>query len=359
MKRLALALAVLFASSPALADERQSLINGAQADGKAGRWEAATGKLRAALEIKPSADVLMLLGHAETHLGRLVSAKKHFEKALEDKSQEKAAAEALKGLEPRIPHVILKLPESGVSHIVIDGQQVATVRDHELDPGEHTLVVHGTGSEKFQRTVQLTEGEKEEIDVELGGGSGRHAEYHAGDSTSSRGLTFAVFGGAGIRQFLSDGTPDEARQGRYDRLSSSDRLVLALGLELGIPVSPKASIVLKGLASGWPSSVVGYALAAGPGLTYRLGEHFMAGGAVVFSHAAATGKTQAFDLNPREVEVKFQSTGVGGMLSIEWLVSRDQKAEWSVGLHPTLGFALNDPGQHILVVPLLVGRRWM
>jgi hypothetical protein len=154
-------------------EERKALFRDGSAAADAGQWAAAAEKFRRVVEIRSAPKALIALAIAEEHLGRLADAKHHYEKASTDAhtsqlaEDEATATQALAALAPRLPVVAVHVPNPDhVQGVTLDGKTIpARDADYSVDPGQHTIVGHGDSD--FRRVVDLKEGERAEVLVDI------------------------------------------------------------------------------------------------------------------------------------------------------------------------------------------------
>lgn len=140
------------------------------------RWPDALKQFEKAHSLSPRPVVLINLAGAQARTGRLTDAATNYRLIIEDQSQEtasfrKAAAEILPALEARIPRVRLRPTGLTAQDVIqIDGNAVdsaALATGHQLDPGEHTLVVLHDGNERARVLFTLVERELRYITLPL------------------------------------------------------------------------------------------------------------------------------------------------------------------------------------------------
>jgi hypothetical protein len=155
--------------------ERASLYEEGLALAETGRWEEALRKFQAVVAIRSAPRALLALATAEEKSGRLVSAKRTYVKSRADaqaageKDVVQKATAAQEALEPRLPHVLIRLPAGtvGVEMTLDDAPQPATPEAVEVDPGEHRIVVRAPGMQPVEERFRLAERELKELVVKL------------------------------------------------------------------------------------------------------------------------------------------------------------------------------------------------
>lgn len=181
-RRSAMLLATaLLSTAPALAQTPDQLAH-ARTDFReglaletAGDWAGALAKFRAVANVKMTPQVRFNIAVCEEHLGKLVAALGDFQlaqdEALDQKAQDLAAKadEHAKAVAARIPKLtIARGSGAEAASIALDGVTLgATVLGTEmkLDPGPHTVAASVGGEQKFSKTVQLAEGESQQVEV--------------------------------------------------------------------------------------------------------------------------------------------------------------------------------------------------
>jgi hypothetical protein len=246
----ALVLAAATAAAPQLAAQSREDRRAAELM-EQGDWVRAVETLRPLVDQKPTATRLFNLAQAERNLGRLVEAKSHFTSALAAAKREglddvaSAARDAARGLEKRIAHIEVVLPENIAGIVVrLEGRQVELGADRslEVDPGARRLHVSAPGHEAFERELSVREGQRQRIDVVLEP-SGHAPPSPGAPLAPSRGEPSAlppvpvlVLGGVGLAalaggvafHFVSDSKYDDAASACRD---DGDRYVCPEGLE--------------------------------------------------------------------------------------------------------------------------------
>lgn len=176
----------------------------------AGKYEEALDYFRRANERVHAPTFLLKMAQAKVKLGKLIEGRDIFQQIADEHLAPQApesfvnarntARRELEDLKPRIPTlqiVVTGAPLSEVN-VTIDGTSLQSI-DQPIaqDPGDHTVVVTGSGGASVTRSVTLREGSAERLEVSL-------AQKPAGDEDAgSRGslapaaVAFTV-GGLGI-----------------------------------------------------------------------------------------------------------------------------------------------------------------
>ncbi|MGZ3424534.1 MAG: PEGA domain-containing protein [Polyangiales bacterium] len=199
--RVPVLLTVLCVSLPGLADETVPIDNAALATdlfeagvkkmedghceetpiGDRAACTAARENFRRAYELYPAGlGALRNLAFVEKGLGLLASSARHFRELarkapLDPKPARRLwadfAKKELEGLEPRVPHLTVKLQDPPAGAVVlIDGADLpkaAWNMSLDLDPGSHEIRADASGRKPFLATITLAEGETKSILVVL------------------------------------------------------------------------------------------------------------------------------------------------------------------------------------------------
>lgn len=192
--------------SPEMEQRRTQLFKEGRAAAAAGKWSEAAEKFRAVVEIRTAPKALIALALAEQHEGHFVEAKRLCEKAridahaAQNKDDEDAAAQALRGLEGHVPSIALRIPEDvrGVS-VTIDGRP-ADLKGGEVDvdPGERSVVVSAPGRVDFQAKVVAEEGKRSELEVMLPLQSSRKPGAQSAGHVATPPAGVFILGGVGV-----------------------------------------------------------------------------------------------------------------------------------------------------------------
>jgi tetratricopeptide (TPR) repeat protein len=161
------AAAALFQSGRALLDD--------------GKWEEGCAKFEASMILYPAASTLLNIARCYEHKGKIALAWSAYQRALvlnretqgeeRKKALEEIAKKGLAGVEPRLPRI--KLALRGVPaglRVTHNGQDVPTAMLSTVipvDPGPQSISAEAPGYKPFQRTVDVDEGELEEVPIKL------------------------------------------------------------------------------------------------------------------------------------------------------------------------------------------------
>jgi len=142
---------------------------------QAGRWPEAAEKFRAVVAIRSAPRALFTLAEAEEKSGRFAAAKKAYVRALAEARAagaadvERAAADALRTIEPRVPRLIVQLPHDVAGAEVSVDAQAVDVNEWgiEVEPGTHRVTARAPGRKAFATTVTVAAGARETLPVSL------------------------------------------------------------------------------------------------------------------------------------------------------------------------------------------------
>lgn len=165
-----------------------------------GRWREASERLRRAIGIKDTPGLRYHLGHCQAQLGRLVEALVEYDRADELIRSGVHAPDVERLLDPardelreRVPLLTIELPPT-VEHALleVDATEVSSFlvgQPMPVNPGSHRVTVLAPGHHRFERKVELAEGQKLVLRVELEAASqagGAPVVEPAAPSTSRR-----------------------------------------------------------------------------------------------------------------------------------------------------------------------------
>lgn len=183
-----LGLVTLLAGGPAAAqtDTERAGARAAASEGlkafKAGDYSKAVDLFTRAESLVHAPPHLLYIARGQEKLGKLVKAREAYMKITREKldanapdafkdAVEKAKAE-LAALEPRVPALTINVSGEGAGDAVVtmDGNPVPKALvgvPYPVDPGEHQLQATGKGVQSAVATVNLSEGAKESVALEL------------------------------------------------------------------------------------------------------------------------------------------------------------------------------------------------
>ena len=174
------ALAIALASSPAAAQPRDraaadALFQAARAEFDRGEFASACEKFAESNRLDPAPGTLLNLSLCFEKIGKVASAWEGFRQVSEQLRDERLefATKRSTALEDRLPWLTLRLPPNAPegTRIFRDGIELRTAGlgvALPVDPGSHTLAIEAPGHLKASMNVQLEEGQRKEIVVELG-----------------------------------------------------------------------------------------------------------------------------------------------------------------------------------------------
>jgi hypothetical protein len=156
-----------------LATARERFKEGVALEAK-GDWAAARALFEQVAKTRTSPQVLFHLALCDENIGKLIAARRGYERALEAAKEAGDAAKGvtetataqLEGLRARIP--ILKVVVDGGlragDEITVDGVPVdLSAGDVPLDPGQHQVALVRGGTEVAGKSVQASEGERTSV----------------------------------------------------------------------------------------------------------------------------------------------------------------------------------------------------
>ncbi|UQA62063.1 PEGA domain-containing protein [Polyangium aurulentum] len=199
-RALALALAALLLSpSASAADQNPSVPDPAAAalfqSGRdlldRGKWEEACSKFEASMILYPATSTLLNIARCYERKGKIALAWSAYQRALvlnretqgeeRKRALEEVAKKGLAAVEPRLPRIKLALRGTPAGlRVTHNGQDVPAAMLSTVipvDPGPQSITAEAPGYMPFQRTVDVDEGELEEVPIVLergdeGGGAG-------------------------------------------------------------------------------------------------------------------------------------------------------------------------------------------
>lgn len=185
MKRfttLFVAVSIALSSAHAAADltpqeekRRTQLFKEGRASADAEQWKEAEEKFRAVVELRSAPKTLVALAFVISKQGRLLEAKHVYEQARDDakaaklKADVEIAEQSLRELLLRIPAIEIKVATKvdGLS-VLLDGKTPELQFDAvDVEPGEHTVSAEAPGYLPFEEKVNLAEGERKQVKIEL------------------------------------------------------------------------------------------------------------------------------------------------------------------------------------------------
>jgi hypothetical protein len=143
----------------------------------AGKYDTGCPALAESYRLEPKAGALFTLAECENKAGKLASARAHYDDYLRlfagmskseqaaQRGRDQAARDQRAGLEGRVPHLTLELPDDAPPETVVrfDGtrfERPALGLPLPVDPGSHVIEVEVPGRPAKTLSVELGEGEK-------------------------------------------------------------------------------------------------------------------------------------------------------------------------------------------------------
>lgn len=209
-----LALSLVSLSGSALADPTQKewaewkkLVETAKKAMRDGRPADAVTSLQRADSIHKSPSLDVDLAGALAAAGKLVEARAIYTRVAESKAPgilwkraRDASKKALGDLTPRIPSLQITVGGAPGAAVTVDGQNVATGSDLPLDPGDHTISASADGYRTVEKTVSLTPGKREVVNLDLVPSAPAPGAEAGAKAHGSRvpGIVLVSFGGAAL-----------------------------------------------------------------------------------------------------------------------------------------------------------------
>ncbi|XXX80966.1 hypothetical protein WMF30_19610 [Sorangium sp. So ce134] len=226
---LALVLCPLAAAAPAAAQDSaaaEALFNRGLADMEAGRYEAGCKAIAESHRIEPKLGALFTLATCESRWGRIAAAFTHYGEYLaqveqlgpDQKSRQgerpKVARQERDKLAPLVPELSLALPPGAPAGTVVkrDGQVVdsaALGASAPVEPGEHVVSTQAPGGSVWETRIELAQGEKKRIELQVNGPSAPSA-----GGASGRRTAMYVAGGVGVAGLVLGGITGALTLGR-------------------------------------------------------------------------------------------------------------------------------------------------
>ncbi|KYG05311.1 hypothetical protein BE21_41555 [Sorangium cellulosum] len=226
---LALVLCSLAAAAPAAAQDSaaaEALFNQGLADMEAGRYEAGCKAIAESHRLEPKLGALFTLATCESRWGRIAAASAHFGEYLaqveqlppEQKSRQgdrpKVARQERDRLAPLVPELSLALPPGAPTGTVVkrDGGVVdgaALGASVPVEPGEHVVSTQAPGGSVWETRIQLAQGEKKRVELQVNG-----AEAAPAGGASGRRTAVYVAGGVGVAGLVLGGITGALTLGR-------------------------------------------------------------------------------------------------------------------------------------------------
>jgi hypothetical protein len=153
------------AQTPEELTRARELFGEAMTDENAGKFDSALVKFRGVQKTKDTPAVRFRIATCLKNLGKVKEARDTFADIhatagnKQEEEVEKAAKGELKALEPRVPDLTVKLsgPAAAQGQLTIDGAPATAGQAIQVEPGEHTIVVAGTGVKKMETKVAVAE----------------------------------------------------------------------------------------------------------------------------------------------------------------------------------------------------------
>ncbi len=188
LPRWALFLAVLVLAAPVTVragetrDQARSLADRGYELYQERRYEEANAHFREAERQYHAPTLVLMIARTYRDLGRIAHAERSYRRVIAEPlgpaapqefgDAREAARREFAVLAPRVPHVLFRFPAGGHRRVsvTIDGEPVpfgALPQPYAIDPGRHKIVVRRPGMAALQRDLDLSEGQRETIVVEV------------------------------------------------------------------------------------------------------------------------------------------------------------------------------------------------
>lgn len=214
---------------------------------KEGKAAEACPKFEASLELDPALGTLLNLAHCYEETGRLASAWARYRElgnlaAREGQpKREQFARERATALEPRLPRLVIQVPQAArVAGLTVTRDGVTVDRALlgtavYVDPGEHEVVATAPGYQRFSTSVTVAEAEQGSVDIPV-------LENAPVADTSAPGTTEGPGDGAGAAPgkgmvVQGAGRSDAGRTRRIAGLAAGGVGLAALAGGLGLGLS--------------------------------------------------------------------------------------------------------------------------
>jgi hypothetical protein len=173
----------LFVSAPARADDArdpaaaEELFRQGRAASQKKDFSTACAKFRESNRLDPAVGTVFNIADCEEKLGRLATSWTLFQEVVQrlpsDDDRRAIASERARSLEARVPTLTIHLAHTDRTDIVVrrDGIVLGAASLETalpVDPGEHTVIVEGPGTQSALFTSQVGAGEHASLDVKLG-----------------------------------------------------------------------------------------------------------------------------------------------------------------------------------------------
>lgn len=176
---LTLAIAAILVAKNATAGEgasAEALFQEGRTAAKAGNFALACQKFSESQKLDPAPGTLLNLAHCQAELGHLARAWEHYQSVLDqiapDDDRVAHVREQLAALDPRLPRLtILVSGEADGVVIERDGVQLGAAAVGvalPVDAGSHEIFVRAPGREPRSYRIELAEGDRQSLTVELG-----------------------------------------------------------------------------------------------------------------------------------------------------------------------------------------------
>ena len=168
-----LVFAALALSAPrAFADQASTLKQQGLKAAQDKNWEVARERFEQSYALDPRPLTLFNLAVAQEHTGKLLAARESYAAFLEQappgehETFRKIARDAIPTLDKAIPTLRIRVTGLAASDVVeVDGQDATIDAPIPLDPGSHTVAVRRGREALAQKTIALTRGRRDEVEL--------------------------------------------------------------------------------------------------------------------------------------------------------------------------------------------------
>lgn len=141
-------------------------------------WVGACAKFGDSFKLDPAPGTMLNLASCAEHDGKLALAWARFKEAqslnADTKSDKQRAQidsfikQSLERLEPKLPYLTVRVPGDITGLVLLrDGQPLVGGSALPVDPGEHVIEASAPGYAAVKRTLTITEGKREELELRL------------------------------------------------------------------------------------------------------------------------------------------------------------------------------------------------
>lgn len=169
-----LVVSLLLATSPALADDAETLFREGRKALEAGDYATACGKFAESQRLEPAPGTLLNLAGCEERSGKLVASAEHYRLAAagfpKQDSRRSVAIDKATALDKRVGHLVLHKKDLPEGARVRNGDAPMTLFDAPIavDPGTQAIVVEADGRAPASFATSVPEGATVEVSLSVG-----------------------------------------------------------------------------------------------------------------------------------------------------------------------------------------------